>query len=77
MSFYDEYYARYGDAKRFVSNLKKRMDLHGISRAQLAERSGFSPVHLSYWLGKAMHRTPSVPTMVVLDETVDRLISGD
>lgn len=76
-AFFDEVHRRYGDPKAFIRSYRHRMRLHGISQAQIAARSGFLAVNVSYWLGKSARRVPSMESMVVLDEALEQLIKGE
>lgn len=76
-AFFDEIHARYHDADEFVRKLKSRMALHGITQGVVARRSGFHPTHISRWIGKRRSVKPTMETMVLLDETLERLIQGD
>lgn len=74
LSFYEEVHRRYGDPTLFVERLNKKRETHGISRGALAKRAGLQATHVSRWLGGRV--TPSMETMVVLDEALDRLIES-
>lgn len=76
-AFYDEIHERYADPAAFVKRVKSKMQLHGITQADLARRSGFPPTHVSRWLGPSRTHKPSMETMTVLDEALDHLIAGE
>lgn len=76
-AFFTEIRSRYADPTAFIRSLKARMALHGITQADVARRSGFNPTHVSRWLGRRQSVAPTMETMVLLDETVERLTTGE
>lgn len=75
--FYDEIHRRYRKPRAFITQLKAKMELHGVSQAAVARVSGFHPTNVSRWLGENERVLPTMETMVILDETVDRIIEGE
>jgi transcriptional regulator with XRE-family HTH domain len=71
--------AQYSDPNRFIANLKSRMRLHGISQYQMAKRSGVSAKHIARWLTDNPKRRvrPTIKSMLILDETMDKLTEGE
>lgn len=72
--FFDEVHRRYRRPAAFILELRSRMRLHGITQGQLARRSGFSPSHITRWLGENRSVVPSLETMIILDEAMEQLI---
>lgn len=65
---------RLGSPGEFVANVRRKLALHGIPQARLAERLGVPPSNLSRWLRGRVR--PSLETMLRIEVAVDRLIYG-
>lgn len=74
-SFFEQLHGRYGDPEKFVESFRARMREHRITAAMVSRRSGYHPPHISRWLGANRSVLPSMETMVVLDETLAKLIA--
>lgn len=74
-AFFDEVHTRYGDRRLFVRHLRASMILHNITQGALARTSGFCPTQVNKWLSG--RRTPTMDTMVILDEALQSLLNED
>jgi transcriptional regulator with XRE-family HTH domain len=72
-AFFDEIHARYRDPAAFVRMVRSKMQLHGITQGAVAARSGFGAAEVSRWIG-SKSRVPTMATMLILDEAVERII---
>jgi DNA-binding phage protein len=63
---------RYGNAAGFVAELSEDMARHGITQAKLARRAGINAQMLNRYMRGAA--TPSLWTMVYLDEAMHELV---
>lgn len=70
-----ELHKRYSNPAHYMGLLQAQMQAFGISQGVLAERSGFDPPRVSRWL--RMKVRPSLETMVILDEAMDRITRGE
>ncbi len=67
----DQIESRYGDPATFVSRLKRTLWDSGVTQAALAQETGFSAPNVNKWLNGRV--TPSLKTMIILDEALERL----
>lgn len=65
---------RYGNPATFIRRVKATMAEHEISQAALARRAGYSATNVSRWLNGLV--TPSLETMLILDEALAQLVRG-
>lgn len=72
--FYDVVHQRYGNPQRFITELRSRMKLHGVSQGKLARVAGYDPANISRWVGDSRNVCPSLEVMLVLDEALDTII---
>jgi hypothetical protein len=72
---FTELHRRYSNPAHYMGLLKAQMQAFNVSQGMLAERSGFDPPRVSRWL--RMKVRPTLETMVILDETMDRITRGE
>ena len=68
----DQIDQRYGSPDDFVARVKKTIWAHDIPVTSLAEEAGYDLGNVSRWLN--LRVTPSLKTMLVLDEALERLL---
>lgn len=68
---HDEVQRRYGNAVDFIERLYARMQAADITQAELARMAGYETGNVSRWINGRVE--PSLQTMLVLDEAVERL----
>ena len=63
-----------GDRETFARRLSSTLKAHGFSHARLADEAGVCPTQLSRWMSG--RSTPSLESMLMLNEALDRVLRG-
>ncbi|MGE0278310.1 MAG: helix-turn-helix transcriptional regulator [Nitrospiraceae bacterium] len=68
----DEIERRYGNPEDFISSCRLALQDAGLTQTALAAEAGFDLGHVNSWLNGRV--VPSVKTMLILDEALERLL---
>jgi len=76
MTIYDEVWSRYRGLGKGVygARMRARLQDEGVTQGELARVSGYSPTHVSRWLGG--YTEPVLETKLHLDEALDLILEG-